>query len=210
MTWLGACIMEAHNSQVMNFHSPTVIPSSALDKPSIMKRYHRRRTCSHTSPRHSLTMATLLDTQFVECQWWNDGWTVKTVVTWRSSASMIPAPGHHCTCWTCDLKKKVWNLTLNLQWLGLRTTMSLMSCLVVYMALRCQYLHFVRLSDNNNKSNVHSTSWHPWYPHSAAHSRIAHSNALTIYTYTSGRTWPFIFIHTNRFTHNYVHTTMQI
>ena len=25
-------------------HSPTVIPPSALDKPSIMKRYHRRRT----------------------------------------------------------------------------------------------------------------------------------------------------------------------
>ena len=30
--------------------SPTVIPPSALDKPSIMKRYHRRRTCSHTRP----------------------------------------------------------------------------------------------------------------------------------------------------------------
>ena len=27
-----------------SFHSPTVIPPSALDKPSIMKRYHRRRT----------------------------------------------------------------------------------------------------------------------------------------------------------------------
>ena len=25
-------------------HSPTVIPPSALDKPRIMKRYHRRRT----------------------------------------------------------------------------------------------------------------------------------------------------------------------
>ena len=25
-------------------------------------------------------------------RWWNDGWPVKTVVTWRSSASMIPAP----------------------------------------------------------------------------------------------------------------------
>ena len=33
--------------------SPTVIPSSALDKPIIMNRYHRRRTCSHTSPRRS-------------------------------------------------------------------------------------------------------------------------------------------------------------
>ena len=27
-----------------SFHSPIVIPPSALDKPSIMKRYHRRRT----------------------------------------------------------------------------------------------------------------------------------------------------------------------
>ena len=26
-----------------SFHSPTVIPPSALDKPSVMKRYHRRR-----------------------------------------------------------------------------------------------------------------------------------------------------------------------
>ena len=75
-----------------SLHSPTVIPPSALDKPSIMKRYHRRRTCSHTSSRRSPTMVTLHDTGFVECRWWNDGWTVKTVVTWRSSASMIPAP----------------------------------------------------------------------------------------------------------------------
>ena len=35
---------------------------------------------------------TLHDTRFVECRWWNDGWTVKTVVNWRSSASMMPAP----------------------------------------------------------------------------------------------------------------------
>ena len=73
-------------------HSPTVIPPSALDKPSVMKRYHRRRTCSHTSPRCSPTMETLHDSRFVECRWWNDGWTVKTVVTSRSSASMMPAP----------------------------------------------------------------------------------------------------------------------
>ena len=39
------------------------------------------------------TMVTLHDTAFVECRWWNDGWTVKTVVTRRSSASMIPVPG---------------------------------------------------------------------------------------------------------------------
>ena len=76
------------------FHSPTVFPPSALDKPSTMKRYHSRRTCSHTLPRRSPTMVTLQDTRFVECRWWNDGWTVKTVVTWRSSASMIPAPGY--------------------------------------------------------------------------------------------------------------------
>ena len=75
-----------------SFHSPTVIPPTALDKPSIMKRYHRRWTCSHTSPRRSPTMVTLHDTRFVECQWWNDGWTVKTVITWRSSASMIQVP----------------------------------------------------------------------------------------------------------------------
>ena len=64
-----------------SFHSPTVIPPSALDKGSIMKRYHRRRTCSHTSPRRSPTMVTLHDNRFVECRWWNDCWTVKTVVT---------------------------------------------------------------------------------------------------------------------------------
>ena len=51
-----------------SFHSPTVIPPSALDKPSIMKRYHCRRTCSHTSPRHSPMMVMLHDTQFVECR----------------------------------------------------------------------------------------------------------------------------------------------
>ena len=67
------------------FSQSTVIPPSALDKPSIMKRYHRRWTCSHTSPRRSPTMVTLHATRFVECRWWNDGWTVKTVVTWRSS-----------------------------------------------------------------------------------------------------------------------------
>ena len=64
-----------------SLHSPTVIPPSALDKPSIMNRYHRRQTCSHTSPRRSPTTAALHDTRFVECRWWNDGWTVKTVVT---------------------------------------------------------------------------------------------------------------------------------
>ena len=64
-----------------SFHSPTVIPPSALDKPSIMKGCHRRRTCSHTSPRRSPTMVTFHATRFVVCRWWNDCWTVKTVVS---------------------------------------------------------------------------------------------------------------------------------
>ena len=86
-----------------SFHSPTVIPPSALDKPSIMKRYHRRRTCSHTLPSRSPTMVTLHDTRFVECRWWNDGWTEKTdrhltVVglhgtSPRKDPPLVPAPG---------------------------------------------------------------------------------------------------------------------
>ena len=90
----GAGIMEADDRQVTTVFSPTVIPLSAVDKPSIMKRYHRRRKCSHTSPRRLPTMVTLHGTRFVQCRWWNNGWTVKTVVTRRSSASMIPAPDH--------------------------------------------------------------------------------------------------------------------
>ena len=42
-----------------SLHSPTVIPPSALGKPSIMKRYHRRWTCSHTSHRRSPMMVTI-------------------------------------------------------------------------------------------------------------------------------------------------------
>ena len=84
-------IIEADDRQVTTVFT-TVIPPSALDKPSIMKRYYRRRTCSHTSPRRLPTMVTLHDTRFVECRCWNDGWTTKTVVIWRSSASTIPAP----------------------------------------------------------------------------------------------------------------------
>ena len=76
-----------------SLHSPTVIPPSALDKPSIMKRYHRRRTTRWGVTACSPTMVTLHDTWFVECRWWNDGLTVKTVVTKWSSDSMIPAPG---------------------------------------------------------------------------------------------------------------------
>ena len=54
--------------------------------------YNRRWTYSHTSPRRSPTIVTLHDTRFVKCRWWNDAWTMKIVVTWWSSASMIPAP----------------------------------------------------------------------------------------------------------------------
>ena len=50
-----------------SFHSSAVIPPSALDKPSIMKCYHRWWTCSHTSSRRSPTMVTLHDARFVEC-----------------------------------------------------------------------------------------------------------------------------------------------
>ena len=78
-----------------SFHSPSVIPPWALVKSSIMKRYHRRRTTRWGVTALSPTMVTLHDTRFVECRWWNDGWTVKTVVTWRSSISMIPVPGQH-------------------------------------------------------------------------------------------------------------------
>ena len=47
-------------------------------------------------------MVTLHDTRFVECRWWNDSWTVKTVITWWSLASMIPVP---------DLVLLVWQHT---------------------------------------------------------------------------------------------------
>ena len=65
-----------------SFHSPTVTPPSALDKPSIVKRYRRRWTTRWGVIARSPTMVTLHDTKFVECRWWNDGWTAKTVVTW--------------------------------------------------------------------------------------------------------------------------------
>ena len=47
-----------------------------------------RSGCERISPdplgygaTRSSTMVTLHDTRFVKCRWWNDGWTVKTVVT---------------------------------------------------------------------------------------------------------------------------------
>ena len=64
-----------------SLHGPTVIALGTRHT-----EYHEAlpssaNVQSHTSPRRSPTMATLHDTRRVECRWWNDGWTVKTVVT---------------------------------------------------------------------------------------------------------------------------------
>ena len=90
----GRCHGGWRPSSDHSFHSPTVIPPSALDKPSIMKRLHRRGTTRWGVTARSPTKVTLRDTRFMECRWLNDGWNVKTVVTWRSSASVIPTPDH--------------------------------------------------------------------------------------------------------------------
>ena len=58
-----------------SFHSPTLIPPLALDKPSVMKHYHNWRTMRWGVTTRSPTMVALHDTWFVECRWWNDGWT---------------------------------------------------------------------------------------------------------------------------------------
>ena len=76
-----------------SFRSPTIIPPSALDKPSIIKRFHCRRMMRWGVTPRLPTMVMLHDTGFVECQWWNGDWTAKTFITWQSSASMIPTPG---------------------------------------------------------------------------------------------------------------------
>ena len=55
--------------------------------------HRRRRTTRWGVTARSPTIVTLHDTRFGECRWSNDAWTVKSVVTWRSSASVIPAPG---------------------------------------------------------------------------------------------------------------------
>ena len=108
-----------------SFHSPTVIPPSALDKPSIMKRYHSRRKCRHTSPLRSPTMATLHDTRFVECRWRNGGWTVKTVVTWQSSASMVPAPDLRSAHTVCNCQALARQRGRNLRKAGTITDVSI-------------------------------------------------------------------------------------
>ena len=74
----GAGIMEANDRQVMTVFTVQLL---ALDKPSIMKCYHHRQMCSHTSPRCLLTMVMHHDTQFVEYLWWNAVGLYKTVVT---------------------------------------------------------------------------------------------------------------------------------
>ena len=76
-----------------SLHSPTVIPPSALDKLSIVKCYCYLRTTRWGVAARSPTLVTLCDTRFVRYRWWNDGWTVKTVITWQLLASIIPAPG---------------------------------------------------------------------------------------------------------------------
>ena len=76
-----------------SFHSLTIIPPSALDKPRIMECYLCRRVMRWGVTAHSPMMVTLRDTQFVEGWRWNDGRTVKTVIAWWSSTSMIPVPG---------------------------------------------------------------------------------------------------------------------
>ena len=60
----GVGIMEADDRQVTTVF--TVQPSfhhRHSTNPSIMKRYHRQRTYSHTPPRRSPTMVTLHDTR---------------------------------------------------------------------------------------------------------------------------------------------------
>ena len=59
--------MEADDRQVTTvFTVQSFIPPSALDKPSIMKRYHRRRTTRWGVTARSPTMVTLHDTRFVD------------------------------------------------------------------------------------------------------------------------------------------------
>ena len=91
-TW-GRYHRERRSSTDDRFHSPTVAGRWVLDLKGIMKRYHPWRTTRWGVTARSPAMVMLHDTRFVECQWWNDGWTVKTAATWRSSAYMIPAPG---------------------------------------------------------------------------------------------------------------------
>ena len=100
--WVQSDSHKAENLGPVSWRPTTVKwqqPSQSNRQSTISTRqteYHGALTSSATRwgvTARSPTMVTLHDTRFVECRWWNDGWTVKTVVTWRSSASMIPAPG---------------------------------------------------------------------------------------------------------------------
>ena len=75
----GAGIMEADDRQVTTVFT-------------VQPRFHHRRSTNRVSWSVTIVGERAVSS-FVECRWWNDGWTVKTVVTWRSSDSMIPAPG---------------------------------------------------------------------------------------------------------------------
>ena len=59
----GACPAQLSVFHMERRSRNTLVISTVI----IMKSYHRRRTCSHTSPRRSPTMVTLHDTRFVEC-----------------------------------------------------------------------------------------------------------------------------------------------
>ena len=80
-----------------NFHSPTVIPPSALDKSSIMKRCHHRQTCSHTSPRRSPTMVTRgsdgAHVGRMEHTW--VGWSTRGVIGARGADGVRGMDGAH-------------------------------------------------------------------------------------------------------------------
>ena len=93
VSWRQTTVKWRQSSQ-SNRHS-----TIGTQQTSTMQRYHQRRTTRWDVTARSLTMITLHDTRFVKCQWWNDGWTVKTVVTWQSSASMVLAPGQLTRWW---------------------------------------------------------------------------------------------------------------
>ena len=76
-----------------------------------MKSYHRRQTTRLGVTARSPTMVKLHDTQFVQCRWWNDGWTVKTVVTW-SSTSTIPAPEVRTFCPRMSIQRSLSHMTV--------------------------------------------------------------------------------------------------
>ena len=94
--WPGASIMGADDCQVTTVF--TVQPSfhhwhSTNQASWSVTIVAEHAVTPHLAVRRWCSMVTFYDTWVVERWWWNDCWTVKTVVTWRSPASMIPAPG---------------------------------------------------------------------------------------------------------------------